>query len=120
MSTVLIIEDNQQNMYLLHFLLQQNGYRVLTAEDGMQGIRSALTESPDLILLDIQLPGLDGYEVARRLRAYPQLEKTPLIAVTSYVLPEDRDKAAALGMSGYIEKPINPETFLQQIRRIIQ
>lgn len=112
---ILIIEDNEQNLYLLTFLLVKNGYTVDSAEDGPTGIAKAAGQMPDLILLDIQLPGMDGYAVAQALRAIPALAEVPVVAVTSYAMPGDREKALASGCSGYIEKPINPETFLGEM-----
>jgi two-component system cell cycle response regulator DivK len=114
---VLVIEDNEQNLYLVTFILEKNGYAVHSARDGPEGVDLAVAVKPDLILLDIQLPEMDGYAVARRLRANPDLEEVPIIAVTSYAMAGDREKALAAGCSGYIEKPINPETFLQQVER---
>lgn len=112
---ILYIEDNEQNMYLVKFLLEKHGYQVYAAADGREGIDSAASLRPDLILLDIQLPQMDGYQVARHLRNNPDLARTPIVAVTSYAMAGDRDKALAAGCNGYIEKPINPDTFLQQI-----
>ncbi|MBS0633662.1 MAG: response regulator [Verrucomicrobia bacterium] len=116
-QTVLLIEDNAQNRYLATFLLEHHGYTVAYAEDGRRGIELASTLAPDLILLDIQLPQMDGYAVAEALRAVATLRTTPIIAVTSYAMVGDREKALASGCTGYIEKPINPETFIQDIRR---
>jgi two-component system cell cycle response regulator DivK len=113
--TILLIEDNEQNRYLATFLLEQRGYRVVSAVDGPAGIALARTLAADLILLDIQLPGMDGYDVARALRALPVLRDTPIIAVTSYAMVGDREKSLAAGCNGYIEKPINPETFTAEI-----
>jgi two-component system cell cycle response regulator DivK len=113
--TVLLIEDNEQNRYLVSFLLSQSGFRVVSAEDGLQGIELAKTLLPDIILLDIQLPRMDGYAVARALRRSAALSETPIVAVTSYAMPGDRERALEAGCSGYIEKPINPETFLAEI-----
>ena len=115
--TVLLIEDNAQNRYLATFLLEHSGYRVVAAEDGPEGIRKALELLPDLILLDIQLPAMDGYAVARALRAIPTLQQTPIVAVTSYAMVGDREKSLAAGCNGYIEKPINPDTFVAEIGR---
>jgi len=115
--TVLLIEDNAQNRYLVTFLLERNGYRVITAVDGPEGIRKALELLPDLILLDIQLPAMDGYAVARALRAIPALQQTPIVAVTSYAMVGDREKSLEAGCNGYIEKPINPDTFVDEIGR---
>ncbi len=112
---ILIIEDNEQNMYLLTFILNRHGQEVLQARDGRTGIALALKENPDLILLDIQLPEMDGYTVARELRSNPVLRDIPIVAVTSYAMVGDREKAMDAGCSGYIEKPINPDTFMDQI-----
>ncbi|MFA6289920.1 MAG: response regulator [Opitutaceae bacterium] len=113
--TVLIIEDNEQNRYLATFLLERHGYRVTAASDGPGGIELARSLAPDLILLDIQLPKMDGHAVARALRDIPELRATPVIAVTSYAMVGDREKSLAAGCTGYIEKPINPETFISDI-----
>jgi len=116
-GTVLLIEDNEQNRYLATFLLERSGYGVFSAEDGPRGIRMAEELLPDLILLDIQLPTMDGYAVARALRAIGALREVPIIAVTSYAMVGDREKALAAGCTGYIEKPIDPDRFVQQIER---
>ncbi|MDX9867065.1 MAG: response regulator [Kiritimatiellia bacterium] len=112
---VLLIEDNEQNRYLVTYLLEQSGYEVFASPDGPHGIRQAAECRPDIILLDIQLPSMDGYAVARALRALPDFSATPIVAVTSYAMPGDREKALAAGCNGYIEKPINPDTFVSQI-----
>jgi two-component system, cell cycle response regulator DivK len=114
-ATILLIEDNEQNRYLVTFLLEQHGHKVVHAPDGPRAIEIAQTVRPDLILLDIQLPMMDGYEVARALRGMVSLGDTPIIAVTSFAMVGDREKALAAGCNGYIEKPINPETFVAQI-----
>lgn len=115
---VLVIEDNEQNRYLVTFLLEQHGYEVVSAADGPRGIELARNCSPDLILLDIQLPVMDGYAVARALRGIESLRNTPIIAVTSYAMVGDREKCLAAGCTGYIEKPIDPERFVAEIERI--
>lgn len=112
---ILVIEDNDQNLYLVTFILEKHGYQVHTARDGPEGLARAATLSPDLILLDIQLPGMDGYAVARHLRENPDLASVPIVAVTSYAMSGDREKALEAGCTGYIEKPINPDTFMQQV-----
>jgi CheY-like chemotaxis protein len=114
---ILYIEDNEQNLYLVRFILEKHGYEVHAAMDGQEGIDRAATVLPDLILLDIQLPLMDGYAVARQLRTNPDLAKTPIVAVTSYAMAGDRDKALGAGCTGYIEKPINPDTFMQQVEQ---
>ena len=113
--TVLLIEDNEQNRYLATFLLEKHGYRVVSAADGPRGIELAQTFVPHLILLDIQLPTMDGYAVARHLRGIESLRDTPIIAVTSYAMMGDREKALEAGCTGYIEKPIDPETFVAEV-----
>lgn len=119
MKKVLIIEDNEQNMYLFSFLLEQNGHRVVQAENGHKGMALAKEEKPDFILLDIQLPDMNGYEIAQKLRKNPETEDIPIIAVTSYAMVGDREKTIESGCTGYIEKPINPDTFLSEINRFI-
>ena len=116
---ILLIEDNEQNRYLLTFLLEKHGYEVLPASDGEQGIELAKRALPLLILLDIQLPVMDGYAVARALRDNPVLGSIPIVAVTSYAMAGDREKSIAAGCNGYIEKPINPETFVAEIERYL-
>lgn len=117
---VQLIEDNEQNRYLLNFLLNARGHQVSAAIDGPSGIRMAQHLKPDVILLDIQLPGMHGYDVARGLRQIPELAHTPIIAVTSYAMPGDREKALDAGCDNYIEKPIDPETFVQDVERIVR
>ena len=114
-ARILYIEDNEQSLYLVTFLLKADGYEVLQARDGIEGVEAAGRQRPDLILLDIQLPGMDGYAVARRLRDNPDLAETPIVALTSFAMVGDREKALAAGCTGYIEKPINPDTFLVEI-----
>jgi len=117
--TILLIEDNEQNRYLATFLLEKHQYKVLAAPNGPQGIEMAQAEEPHLILLDIQLPVMDGYTVARTLRSIESLRITPIIAVTSYAMMGDREKSLAAGCNGYIEKPINPETFVPEIEQFL-
>ena len=112
---ILLIEDNEQNRYLVRFLLERSGYTVWAFADGAQGIEAARTLLPNLILLDIQLPTMDGYAVARALRQNHSLREIPIVAVTSYAMPGDREKALEAGCTGYIEKPINPETFVTEV-----
>lgn len=114
---ILLIEDNEQNRYLATFLLEKSGYSVVPASNGATGIELGSSFRPKGILLDIQLPGLDGYEVARALRRNPSLNDVPIIAVTSYAMAGDREKAMAAGCDGYIEKPIDPETFVSEIEK---
>jgi CheY-like chemotaxis protein len=114
-TTLLIIEDNEQNLYLMRFLLEKNNFTVIEAFNGWMGIEKALQCQPAAILLDIQLPEMDGYAVAAELKKHAQLRNVPIIAVTSYAMAGDREKILAAGATGYIEKPINPETFVTEI-----
>ena len=116
---ILVIEDNEQNLYLVTFILKKNGFDVVTARDGQEGIDKACSQTPALILLDIQLPLMDGYEVARRLRLIEAVKDIPIIAVTSYAMVGDREKSLDAGCTGYMEKPINPVTFLDEIRKYL-
>ncbi|MGA2141430.1 MAG: response regulator [Brevinematales bacterium] len=116
---ILIIEDNQQNMYMLTYLLESNNYEVFQSFNGSEGIAAAKGILPDAILLDIQLPEMDGYSVARELRKNGDLRDTPIIAVTSYAMPGDKEKAFEAGATGYIEKPIDPDTFISQLEEFI-
>lgn len=118
-AKILLVEDNATNRYLATFLLENSGYRVVHATNGEEALDRARDESPDLILMDIQMPKMDGYEAARRLREVPDLAQTPLVAVTSYAMAGDREKAMQLGFVGYIEKPISTETFIAQISRFL-
>ena len=114
-TKILIIEDNEQNMYLMRFLLEKHRFDVREAWDGKEGIAMALREPPDMILLDIQLPLMDGYAVARELRSHEETSAVPIVAVTSYAMPDDRSRCLAAGATDYTEKPIDPETFVRQI-----
>jgi two-component system, cell cycle response regulator DivK len=118
-NTILVIEDNEQNMYLVTFMLERHGYKVLQAQTGKEGLVLAQENPIDLILLDIQLPELDGYTIAQMLREVEKLKNIPIIAVTSYAMTGDKEKALASGCSGYIEKPINPDTFMKEVQQFL-
>jgi CheY-like chemotaxis protein len=111
---ILIIEDNEQNMYMLTYLLEEH-YTILQAFNGLDGVKIALEELPDIILLDIQLPGMDGYAIAGALRKHDVLRSVPIIAVTSYAMVGDKERIMKAGATGYIEKPIDPDTFISQM-----
>jgi two-component system cell cycle response regulator DivK len=119
-DTLLIIEDNEQNFYMMRFLLEKNGFTVIGAENGREGIEMALRHQPRAILLDIQLPEMDGYAVAAALKKHAELDDVPIIAVTSYAMVGDRERILAAGATGYIEKPIDPETFVAEIAGHLQ
>jgi two-component system, cell cycle response regulator DivK len=116
---ILIIEDNEQNMYLMTYLLKSFDYKVIQANNGKEGIRLAREMRPQAILLDIQLPEMNGYQVAEELRKDALLGTIPIIAVTSYAMPGDKERALASGANGYIEKPINPKTFITQLQEYL-
>jgi two-component system, cell cycle response regulator DivK len=116
---LLIIEDNEQNLYLMRFLLENGGFEIIAAENGKTGIEKAMEHKPLAILLDIQLPEMDGYAVAAELKKHDELTSIPIIAVTSYAMVGDRERILAAGANGYIEKPINPETFVSEIRQYL-
>lgn len=117
---ILLIEDNEQNLYLLTFLLEKNGFMVIPARNGLEGLKLANEIQPDLIILDIQLPKMDGYTVAMELRKNPSLKEVPIVAVTSYAMVGDRERAMEAGCTGYIEKPINPDTFVDTIKSYLK
>jgi CheY-like chemotaxis protein len=114
---ILIIEDNEQNLYLLTFIVEKHGYEVSAARDGKEGLEMAQRIKPDLILLDIQLPVMDGYAVAGELRKNKDLAGIPIVAVTSFAMMGDREKAMEAGCTGYIEKPIDPATFMARVEK---
>jgi CheY-like chemotaxis protein len=116
---ILVIEDNEQNIYLVTFILEKHGYEVIQARDGRAGIELAKQTDPDLILLDIQLPVMDGYAVAKALKNNPSLNNIPIVAVTSYAMVGDRERVLASGCTGYIEKPINPGTFMVDVEQYL-
>ena len=115
---ILVIEDHEENRRLLRDLLTSFGYELIEAVTGEEGLTAAETERPDLILMDIQLPGIDGYETTRRIKANPMLRNIPVIAVTSYALSGDDVKAFAAGCDAYVTKPFDPEELLDKIEDI--
>jgi two-component system cell cycle response regulator len=116
-ASVLIIEDNPSNLELMSYLLVAFGHKVSKAMDGVSGLKVAQSDHFDVILCDIQLPGMPGEEIARRLKGAARTEKTPLIAVTALAMLGDRDRLLSAGFDGYISKPIDPETFVPQVER---
>ena len=119
-ARILIIEDNPTNLELMRYLLHAAGHTLYTAADGAEGIEIARRTNPDLIVCDMKMPGLDGYEVARRLKSDPVLRAIPLVAVTSYAMVGDRDRAMAAGFDGYLTKPIVPKTFVAQLEAFLR
>jgi two-component system cell cycle response regulator DivK len=117
---ILVVEDQEDNRKIMRDLLAASGYTSIEATTGDQGLAMAEREVPDLILMDIQLPGLDGYEVTRRIKANPALKHIPIIAVTSYALSGDDQKAFAAGCDGYVTKPFSPRQLLAKIREYLK
>ena len=115
-KTVMIVEDNELNMKLFHDLLEAHGYHTVGTRNGIEALDLARKHRPDLILMDIQLPGLDGYEATRRIKANPALRAIPIIAVTSYALSGDDVKAQEAGCDDYVAKPFSPRALLAKIR----
>jgi len=116
---ILVIEDTEDNRQILGDLLSSAGYELIEAVDGLEGVAAAEREQPDLILMDIQLPGIDGYEATRRIRAIPALAKVPIIAVTSYALSGDEAKTREAGCDGYVAKPYSPRQLLAKVREFL-
>jgi two-component system cell cycle response regulator DivK len=118
-KTILVIEDHEDNRRIMHDLLTSAGYEVIDAVTGEEGVTAAETHRPDLILMDVQLPGLDGYEATRRIKANPSLQKVPIIIVTSYALSGDDVKAFEAGCDAYVSKPFSPRELLAKIREFL-
>lgn len=116
---ILVIEDNDENLYLVTYILENNGYEVVQARNGREGLEKAQENPPDMILLDIQLPVMDGYSVAEELVTIPALKGVPIVALTAYAMPGDRKRALEAGCSGYIGKPIDPHTFLNKVEEYL-
>ena len=117
---ILVIEDQEDNRRIMRDLLTSVGYEIIEAVTGEDGVTAAASHVPDLILMDIQLPGLDGYEATRRIKANPALQHIPIIAVTSYALSGDDVKAFEAGCNGYVSKPFSPRALLARIREFLQ
>jgi two-component system cell cycle response regulator DivK len=116
---ILVVEDQEDNRQILRDLLSNAGYEMMEAEDGEQALASVAQRRPDLILMDIQLPVIDGYEATRRIKANPALKAIPIIVVTSYALSGDEDKARAAGCDAYVAKPYSPRALLAMIRECL-
>jgi len=119
MPTALVIEDTPDNMRLICFILNKNGIKTIEAENGRQGIAMAKSAKPDFIILDIQLPDMDGTEVLKEIRRSEANGGVPIIAMTSYAMSGDREKLLAAGCTGYIEKPIDQMIVMDEIRGIL-
>jgi two-component system cell cycle response regulator DivK len=116
---ILVVEDQEDNRRIFRDLLTSVGYDVIEAVNGVEGVSAAETHNPDLILMDVQLPGIDGYEATRRIKANPNLQKIPIIVVTSYALSGDDVKAFEAGCDAYVAKPFSPRELLAKIREYL-
>jgi two-component system cell cycle response regulator DivK len=117
-KTILYVEDNEFNRKIVRDLLRRTSYRLIEATDGEEGVAAALQEAPNLILMDIQLPKISGLDATRRLRADPRTAQTPIIAITSYALSGDEQRALDAGASAYLAKPYSPRELLDLIRKL--
>ncbi len=116
---ILVVEDTEDNRQILRDLLGMAGYEMIEAHDGAEGVAQATEHRPDLILMDIQMPVMDGYGATRLIKADPALKAIPVIAVTSYALSGDEEKARTAGCDGYIAKPFSPRQMLAKVREMI-
>lgn len=114
-AKILVVEDNADNLALVKFLLERNGYHVITAGNGLEALRLARENHPDLLLLDLAIPELDGWATARAMKADPQTADIPIIALTAYTMPSDQQRALEAGCQGFIPKPINVVSFIREI-----
>lgn len=119
MPRILLVEDNELNRDMLKRRLVRRGFEVLVAEDGEEGVRKAIAEEPDLVLMDMSLPLLDGWEATRRLKAHPTTASMPVMALTAHAMAEDREKALAAGCDDYDTKPIELRRLLRKIRGLL-
>ena len=120
MKKILIVEDDEKSLYLARFILEKEGYEVIEARDGLEAPDNVSKETPDLILMDMQLPKLDGYEVTRQIKADERLSKIPVIALTAYAMKGDREKTQEAGCDDFITKPINPEEFIKIVNSYLK
>jgi len=120
MSTVLIVEDNEKNMKLARDVLQAKGYQTVEAVTGEEGVKLAKEKAPDLVLMDIQLPGINGIEAFKQIRADPKTAKIPVVALTASVTPTDRSQITAAGFDAFVSKPINLKEFLDTVKRLVE
>jgi two-component system, cell cycle response regulator DivK len=120
MSTILIIEDNDKNMKLARDILKAKGYATLEAVTGEEGVKLAKEKVPDLVLMDIQLPGINGIEAFRRIRADAKTARIPVVALTASVTPTDRSEITAAGFDAFIGKPINLKEFVETVKRLLE
>jgi CheY-like chemotaxis protein len=119
MARVLVVEDQAENLELMVYLLQAFGHQTLTAGNGAEGVAAVSRDHPDLVIMDLQMPVMDGYEAAKLLKADPAVAAIPLVAVTAYAMVGDRERIMACGFDGYMTKPIDPQTFVRELERYL-
>jgi CheY-like chemotaxis protein len=118
-KTVLLVEDNEDNLVVYRTILEHVGYKVIEARDGEEGVTQARQQRPDLILMDISIPKIDGWEATQRLKSDEQTRAIPIIALTAHALEEDRQKAVQAGCDGYLAKPVEPRRVVQEVERFV-
>ena len=117
---ILVIDDDKNNRYLISFLLEKEGFEVVIATNGLEGIEAARKQQVDLIIMDIRMPKMNGYEATKRIRRLKNYKSIPIVALTSYAMMEDKEKAMRAGCTRYMSKPITPETFISEIKKILE
>jgi len=117
---ILVVDDDKKSRYLVSFLLEKEGFKVIMATNGLEGIEAARKQQVDLIIMDIKMPKMDGYETTRRIRRLKKYKSIPIIALTSYAITEDKEKVIKAGCTEYMSKPITPETFISEIKKFLE
>jgi len=117
---ILVVDDDKKSRYLVSFLLEKEGFKVIMATNGLEGIEAARKQQVDLIIMDIKMPKMDGYETTRRIRRLKKYKSIPIIALTSYAITEDKEKVIKAGCTEYMSKPITPETFINEIKKFLE
>ncbi len=117
---ILVVDDDKNNQYLISVILRKNGFDVVIAGDGFEGVEAAKKQLVDLVIMDLKMPGMDGYKAAMGIRRLEDYQSVPIIALTSYAMAGDKKKALAAGCDEYMSKPINPETFMDEIRKYLE
>ena len=117
---ILVVDDDKKNRYLVSFLLEKEGFEVVIATNGLEGVEAARKQQVDLIIMDMKMPKMDGHEATRRIRRLKKYKSIPIIALTSYAMTEDKEKAMKAGCTEYMSKPITPETFTKEIKKFLE
>ena len=117
---ILVVDDDKKSRYLVSFLLEKESFEVIMATNGLEGIEAARKQQVDLIIMDVKMPKMDGYETTKRIRRLEKYKSIPIIALTSYAMTEDKERALKAGCTGYIPKPITPETFISEIKKFLE